>query len=751
LSKTNFPKSDSSSETEQTFSEEDRKFVLNFVDMFSAIKGKPLKIFFNPNSNRHYITYDKRSNEYRIFTDPFDKTIFWKTAIEHEISHLLFDTKFTTFKKYANKILENTPYELNRIGFKSIHTIYNVFEDMRIESWFGKYKQGFKARIIKTRKSLGKNSKITKEQKAIHPINALLNSRFYRNDLIKNTKYEICSKYIDESEFLNPKGSILLVKKFYDNVMLPFLKEQKEKEDQKKKEQEEKQKQKQEQEEKEKEKQKGKDEDSKTENDSEENDSEENDSEEKDSEEKDSEEKDSEEKDSEEKDSEENDSEEKDSEEKDSDENDSEENDSDENDSDDSSSDDSSSDDSSSKDSSSDDSSSDDSSSDDSSSDDSSSDDSSSDDSSSKDSSSDDSSSDDSSSKDSSSKDDSNSDIEINTLEDLEKLVDQLNEESDHKDYSEDNKERSVKIDFDEIEKQLEKSKEQGEKDFKELKEKLMNLDNNPSQKLKEFDSLINREYHNEDLTDKIKDNGFEINSRLASKLSRIFDMVRSKRKSILDTEGSQIEIKQYVNARFDSNTRVFKNESKQSGLNITLIHDMSGSMCNESYINGKTLTRSAIASNTIATMYKAIKKFPQIKLNVIGFTGRGFDKLQTVKVNKLNQVGKLNNYLNATILDLALIEAEKSFKKVNGKKFVIVLTDGLPDSPTQEIYNYYNYLVQKLFVKKQIGVFAILIGNEKEFMQKVFGSNFATCDQEDTEKELIKVFEKTIKENILK
>ena len=94
-------------------------------------------------------------------------------------------------------------------------------------------------------------------------------------------------------------------------------------------------------------------------------------------------------------------------------------------------------------------------------------------------------------------------------------------------------------------------------------------------------------------------------------------------------------------------------------------------------------------------------------------------------------------------------MEAKKDLEKVNGKKFVIVLTDGQPDSPTNEYEEYYNYIVNSLFTKNQIGVFGILIGDAKDFMKKVFGNNFATCDQEHTETELIKVFEKTIKENL--
>jgi len=210
---------------------------------------------------------------------------------------------------------------------------------------------------------------------------------------------------------------------------------------------------------------------------------------------------------------------------------------------------------------------------------------------------------------------------------------------------------------------------------------------------------------------------------------------------------GSQIDIKNYVNAKFDSNTRVFKNEKRSTALNIFVIADLSGSMCSEEEVNGKSISRSQLCANTISTMYKAIQKYNNINLTVNGFTGRGFNNLQTVKVKKLSQVGKINNGLSATILDLALMNLDKEIKNVSGKKFVIVLTDGQPDSPHNDYYKYYNYIVNKLFIKKQIGVFGILIGHEKEFMEKVFGKNFAVCDLANTEKQLIKVFEKTVKE----
>ena len=244
-----------------------------------------------------------------------------------------------------------------------------------------------------------------------------------------------------------------------------------------------------------------------------------------------------------------------------------------------------------------------------------------------------------------------------------------------------------------------------------------------------------------------MNNNSFEVNQGLASKLSRIFDQVKGKRKSCFDIQGSSIDIKNYINARYDSNTRVFKNEKRATALNIFVIDDLSGSMNHEEEINGKIISRSQIATNTISTMFKAIQKFNNIKLSVNGFTGSHINRLQTVKVNKISQVGKLNNGINGTLLDLALINLDKEIKKVSGKKFVIILTDGMPDSPHQEETKYFNYLVNKLFLKKQIGCFGILIGDHKDFMKNVFGKNFATCDLQNTETELIKVFEKTVKE----
>ena len=233
----------------------------------------------------------------------------------------------------------------------------------------------------------------------------------------------------------------------------------------------------------------------------------------------------------------------------------------------------------------------------------------------------------------------------------------------------------------------------------------------------------------------------------MASKLTRIFDRVKGKRKSCFDVQGSQVDIKNYINAKFDSNIRVFKNEKRASALNIFVIADLSGSMNTLEQVKGKMITRSQIVTDTISTMFKAVQKFPNINLSVNGFTGTDYNYLQTVKVNKLSQVGKLNNGINGTILDLALMNLDKEIKNVNGKKFVIVLTDGQPDSPHNDYYNYYNYLVNKLFISKQIGVFGILIGQKKDFMQKVFGKNYSLCDLQDSEKELLSIFQKTVTE----
>ena len=67
------------------FSDQDRKFIFDIVDLFSSIKGKKLEVFFNNYSGKHFITYNNKAKSYQIYTDPYDKKIFWKTALEHEI------------------------------------------------------------------------------------------------------------------------------------------------------------------------------------------------------------------------------------------------------------------------------------------------------------------------------------------------------------------------------------------------------------------------------------------------------------------------------------------------------------------------------------------------------------------------------------------------------------------------------------------------------------------------------------------
>ena len=84
---------------DRSFNESDSTVLNNLAEVYQSIKKRNLKLCFNPNSNRQYITYDKKKLTYEIYLDPFDPAIDVKTAFEHEGSHYLHDSPLQTLKE----------------------------------------------------------------------------------------------------------------------------------------------------------------------------------------------------------------------------------------------------------------------------------------------------------------------------------------------------------------------------------------------------------------------------------------------------------------------------------------------------------------------------------------------------------------------------------------------------------------------------------------------------------------------------
>ena len=210
------------------FSDEDRELFNKLTLLFSKVKNKPLKIYFHENSKKHYITLNKRQDTYEIHTDPLDQMLDTKTAFEHEASHYLFNSPLKTLKKYLFEILgSNYTYELKGQHIKAIKSVFNILEDIRIESLYGMINLGSKSRFNKVKNLYGLRD-LAPRKEIKDPITALFCVRFNQKNKLKlSGKYPEALTLGKQAENLDEKGIILIVKKYYDLYVREYIESQK--------------------------------------------------------------------------------------------------------------------------------------------------------------------------------------------------------------------------------------------------------------------------------------------------------------------------------------------------------------------------------------------------------------------------------------------------------------------------------------------------------------------------------------------
>jgi len=320
-------------------------------------------------------------------------------------------------------------------------------------------------------------------------------------------------------------------------------------------------------------------------------------------------------------------------------------------------------------------------------------------------------------------------DNEINKLyERFNKMVNS----SDHNEFQED---RKSKLDFKNIDKKLEQGKKNYKLQLADLKEKFGKQIKVRVDPLSILDKV---KYHSEDRSSYAQDNGYKIDKQLVHKLTSKFKQLKGKQIVTLEEEGSEIDIQACIDSRITFNQHVFKNEEKDQGLTFYIVVDQSGSM--------RTRIRHAV--NIVATLYKSVEQVKEIKIKCLGFSGYDL-KLFTTRVNKLKDVGKLCNSDNTTPTHYAIREAIEDMKKITGQKFLIVITDGQPNSDHpigSRVYEYNKYLINKVR-KMNIGVFGIGIQNYEASMDQIFGNDYVSCsDMSDTKENLTRIFVEKVK-----
>lgn len=170
---------------------------------------------------------------------------------------------------------------------------------------------------------------------------------------------------------------------------------------------------------------------------------------------------------------------------------------------------------------------------------------------------------------------------------------------------------------------------------------------------------------------------------------------------------------------------------------------DQSGSMSGDNI---------QLATDLSATLFKSLEKIKDIKLKVIGYTSPQTDYRSLVgfvKIDRINEIGKLNNAMGSTPTAEAITALSEDIKRTSGKKLLVLITDGSPNSGSirGDINQYIKYQLENLKLKN-CGSFGICVGYGFEAMAKAFGKNFASCqDMNQANKTLVQIFKKTVLE----
>jgi Mg-chelatase subunit ChlD len=162
---------------------------------------------------------------YRINVSESNPNIEPYVALKHELFHAIFNTPVGAIEENLGKICESVPQEHRQGVAKIAKSIWNILEDQRIESLGGEIWIGDRIGLAKTKRLVGATM-----ESADTPLEALLASRFERSDLIPEELKGV-EQFIKDVEKTSVTGGLVLAKRFVDQILVPWFKKQDEPEE----------------------------------------------------------------------------------------------------------------------------------------------------------------------------------------------------------------------------------------------------------------------------------------------------------------------------------------------------------------------------------------------------------------------------------------------------------------------------------------------------------------------------------------
>ena len=219
-----------------------------------------------------------------------------------------------------------------------------------------------------------------------------------------------------------------------------------------------------------------------------------------------------------------------------------------------------------------------------------------------------------------------------------------------------------------------------------------------------------------------------EPDRNLAKHIAKAIRTIKFRDKIDTDITGTDIDIDEYIRYRITRNAEPFETEETDSGFNIIILLDVSGSM------SGIPIR---IAANACATLYMAMKQINGINLSVIAYTMRR----RTVYLRELKNENEICRVCTSDLTPTwsAVQYATNKLSKTNGKKMILIITDGVPEGigSHEKTFPWTRAAIQRAR-KSGIDVFTLFINTNSYVTERtikyVFGPEWTWEIVEDPE-----------------
>ena len=189
--------------------------------IFENVIGVPITIIEEDGEHSSIVSHMDENGDKRVnitLGNDGDTPIY--TKFNHEMAHYAFDSLNMDFSFYLQSELKQLPKEYIDKALEMYRSVFNVIEDQRVESLMGKIYIGVGKRFESMKKDMGlmkdENTSISS------PIDYLHLARELRPDLVPNDM-GIANKVMEQVKQKDSLATVLLAKKFINNVLNPWI------------------------------------------------------------------------------------------------------------------------------------------------------------------------------------------------------------------------------------------------------------------------------------------------------------------------------------------------------------------------------------------------------------------------------------------------------------------------------------------------------------------------------------------------